>query len=377
MLAAQGYQESTLDQNKRSRVGAIGVMQIMPATGKELKVGDITRTEPNIHAGAKYMDQLMTRYFKDAKFDEQNRSLFAFASYNAGPGNISRMRKEAQKRGLDPDQWFNNVESRHGREDRDRDHDLRAQHLQVLRLLQAHAGSARRRRQAQGTGCAREEVTARRSTRRGDAIEFPSRVLGVRRSRRRSVARPDSPRFEGAGRRHRGAAWNPDRPARPGPRPVRRISFGDAHVRDGSTLFMAGMELDFGEIKGRPLWLGIAGWGISIVLGIAVVGIFHVIPAVDAPMMVTLALCTTGLGTLIPIFRDGGQLATKFGRPDDRGGNDWRGGPYRRECRCYCPNGTAHGRRWASSWCFWRSLASRLPSARVPKTSEGDRIPRP
>ena len=111
MLAAQGYQESTLDQNKRSAVGAIGVMQLMPATGQALKVGDISVTESNIHGGAKYMDQLMTQYFKDAKFDEQNRTLFAFASYNAGPGNISRMRTETQKRGLDPDKWFNNVEN--------------------------------------------------------------------------------------------------------------------------------------------------------------------------------------------------------------------------------------------------------------------------
>ncbi len=86
MLAAQGYQESTLKQNKRSPVGAIGVMQIMPATGKEMKVGNITVTENNIHAGTKYMDQMMTRYFPDAKFDEMNRTLFAFASYNAGPG---------------------------------------------------------------------------------------------------------------------------------------------------------------------------------------------------------------------------------------------------------------------------------------------------
>ncbi len=80
------------------------------------------------------------------------------------------------------------------------------------------------------------------------------------------------------------------------------------------TLFMAGMELDFSEIKGRPLGLAAAGWGISVALGIAVVGIFHIIPAVHAPMMVTLALCTTGLGALIPIFRDGGQLGTRFGR---------------------------------------------------------------
>jgi len=110
MLAAQGYQESTLDQNKKSKVGAIGVMQVMPTTGKELKVGDITVTESNIHAGAKYMDQLMTQYFSDVNFTEQNRTLFAFASYNCGPGNVSKMRKEAEKRGLDPNQWFNNAE---------------------------------------------------------------------------------------------------------------------------------------------------------------------------------------------------------------------------------------------------------------------------
>jgi membrane-bound lytic murein transglycosylase MltF len=110
MLAAQGYQESQLDQNAKSHVGAIGVMQVMPATGNELGVGDIRIIEPNIHAGAKYMDQLMTKYFLDANFTENNRTLFAFASYNAGPGNISKMRKMAAKRGLDPNKWFNNVE---------------------------------------------------------------------------------------------------------------------------------------------------------------------------------------------------------------------------------------------------------------------------
>ena len=110
MLAAQGYQESTLDQNKKSQVGAIGVMQIMPATGETLQVGDIHSIEPNIHAGTKYLDQLMTQYFKDADFKDQDRTLFAFAAYNAGPANIARMRTEAGKRGLDPNRWFNNVE---------------------------------------------------------------------------------------------------------------------------------------------------------------------------------------------------------------------------------------------------------------------------
>ena len=110
MLAAQGYQESRLNQQAKSHVGAIGIMQVMPATGAELKVGDIRIAESNVHAGAKYMDQLMSRYLGDAHFDETNRTLFAFACYNAGPGNIARMRKEAEKRGLDPDKWFNNVE---------------------------------------------------------------------------------------------------------------------------------------------------------------------------------------------------------------------------------------------------------------------------
>ncbi len=110
MLAAQGYQESKLDQKARSHTGAIGVMQVMPATGASLKVGNIRILEPNIHAGAKYMDQLMAKYFSDAKFEESERPLFAFASYNAGPGNIAKMRELAQQRGLDPNKWFNNVE---------------------------------------------------------------------------------------------------------------------------------------------------------------------------------------------------------------------------------------------------------------------------
>jgi membrane-bound lytic murein transglycosylase MltF len=110
MLAAQGYQESQLDQNAKSHVGAVGIMQLMPATGAEMRVGDIKVAASNVHAGAKYMDQLMGKYLSDAHFDETNRTLFAFACYNAGPGNIARMRREAEKRGLDHDKWLNNVE---------------------------------------------------------------------------------------------------------------------------------------------------------------------------------------------------------------------------------------------------------------------------
>jgi len=110
MLAAQGYQESGLDQSAKSPSGAIGIMQIMPKTGSELAVGDIRIKEPNIHAGAKYMDHLMAQYFSDANFSEEDRTLFAFASYNCGPGNVLKTRKLAEQRGLDPNKWFNHVE---------------------------------------------------------------------------------------------------------------------------------------------------------------------------------------------------------------------------------------------------------------------------
>jgi membrane-bound lytic murein transglycosylase MltF len=110
MLSAQGYQESQLNQEARSPVGAIGLMQLMPATGKELNVGDITVSDSNVHAGAKYMDQLMGRELAGAQLDEVNRTLFAFAAYNCGPGNMAKLRKAAEARGLNPNVWFNNVE---------------------------------------------------------------------------------------------------------------------------------------------------------------------------------------------------------------------------------------------------------------------------
>ena len=110
LMAAQGYQESTLDQNVKSPVGAIGVMQVMPPTGKELNVGNISDVEPNIHAGVKYMRFMMDRYFKDEPMDDLNKMLMTFAAYNAGPGRLRQLRRETASRGLDPNLWFNNVE---------------------------------------------------------------------------------------------------------------------------------------------------------------------------------------------------------------------------------------------------------------------------
>ena len=85
-------------------------MQLMPKTGRVLGVGDIYKAEPNVHAGAKYMAQLMDDYFKDVPFDEQNHNLFAFAAYDMGPGAVQSLRRKAEAEKLDPNVWFNNVE---------------------------------------------------------------------------------------------------------------------------------------------------------------------------------------------------------------------------------------------------------------------------
>jgi membrane-bound lytic murein transglycosylase MltF len=110
LLVAQGYQESRLNQLARSRVGAVGLMQLEPRTGRALGVGNIYQADPNVHAGAKYMARLMDNYFAGVPFDEQNHTLFAFAAYDAGPGKIQSLRREAEAEGLDPNLWFNNVE---------------------------------------------------------------------------------------------------------------------------------------------------------------------------------------------------------------------------------------------------------------------------
>lgn len=113
MLAALAYQESRLDQNLKSPAGAVGVMQILPSTAKDKNVGipDIHELDKNIHAGTKYLRFVIDNYFsKDPNLDELNQTLFAFASYNAGPAKVAKLRKEAEEMGLDPNKWFRNVE---------------------------------------------------------------------------------------------------------------------------------------------------------------------------------------------------------------------------------------------------------------------------
>jgi membrane-bound lytic murein transglycosylase MltF len=113
MIAAQGYQESKLNQEARSHRGAVGIMQLMPATAADPAIG-ITGVDKdpdkNIHAGVKYLRLLVEKYLDDPAIDEKNRTLMAFAAYNAGPGNLRKFRAVAAKSGLDPNVWFGNVE---------------------------------------------------------------------------------------------------------------------------------------------------------------------------------------------------------------------------------------------------------------------------
>lgn len=112
MVTALAYQESRLDQSKKSPVGAVGVMQILPSTaaGPPVEIPEVNKLEQNIHAGVKYLHYLYNRYFKDEPMNQLNKVLFTFASYNAGPARVAGLRQEAVKMNLNPNIWFQNVE---------------------------------------------------------------------------------------------------------------------------------------------------------------------------------------------------------------------------------------------------------------------------
>lgn len=111
LIAAQAYQESRLDPAARSRSGAIGLMQLLPATAKDMGFEDVTGIEDNLHAGIRYMAWLRDTYFSDPATPEAVRTDFALAAYNAGPGRVRRWRREAPDHGVDPDRWFGEVEN--------------------------------------------------------------------------------------------------------------------------------------------------------------------------------------------------------------------------------------------------------------------------
>jgi membrane-bound lytic murein transglycosylase MltF len=87
-------------------------MQLLPSTAASppISIPDIRSVDNNVHAGVKYMRYLIDHYFAREQMDSLNRVLFALAAYNAGPGNVRKLRREAREKGLDANEWFNNVE---------------------------------------------------------------------------------------------------------------------------------------------------------------------------------------------------------------------------------------------------------------------------
>jgi membrane-bound lytic murein transglycosylase MltF len=113
MIVAQAYQESGLDQSRRSRSGAVGLMQIKPSTaaGRPIGItGVASDPDRNVHAGCAYLRYLADTFVADPAVDAKNRTLMSFAAYNAGPYNLQKFRAFAQQAGLNPNVWFNNVE---------------------------------------------------------------------------------------------------------------------------------------------------------------------------------------------------------------------------------------------------------------------------
>jgi Kef-type K+ transport system membrane component KefB len=77
--------------------------------------------------------------------------------------------------------------------------------------------------------------------------------------------------------------------------------------------FLAGFEIDFARIRGRPSRLAALGWITSLAVAASVAIALHVSGVLRATTLVTIALCTTSLGILLPIIRDSGLAETSFG----------------------------------------------------------------
>ncbi len=118
LLAALAYKESTLNPAARGAGGATGLLQITPAAARSVGVSNIASLDGNVQAGARYLAMIRRRYFASAQFNERERMAFTLAAYNLGPQRVQSLRAEARRRGLNPNQWFFQVErvaaERHG-----------------------------------------------------------------------------------------------------------------------------------------------------------------------------------------------------------------------------------------------------------------------
>jgi membrane-bound lytic murein transglycosylase F len=108
LIVSQMYQESRFDPLASNSTGALGLMQMLPRTAKELGVIDLKDPEQAIASGVQYLDWTRDRFSKDLPVQEQ--IFFSLASYNAGFGHVKDAQRLAKKLGLRNDKWFNHVE---------------------------------------------------------------------------------------------------------------------------------------------------------------------------------------------------------------------------------------------------------------------------
>lgn len=109
-LAALAFKESTLNPTARGAAGAVGLMQVTPKTARSMGVSDIAKLDNNVLASARYLTNLRRSFFASPRLNERERMAFILAAYNLGPQRVQSMRAEARRRGLNPDQWFFQVE---------------------------------------------------------------------------------------------------------------------------------------------------------------------------------------------------------------------------------------------------------------------------
>jgi len=109
-LAALAFKESTLNPAARGSGGATGLMQITPAAARSVGISDVKGLEGNVQASAKYLARIRRNFFNSAQINERERMAFVLAAYNLGPQRVQGFRAEAKRRGLNPNQWFFQVE---------------------------------------------------------------------------------------------------------------------------------------------------------------------------------------------------------------------------------------------------------------------------
>lgn len=112
LILAMAFQESELDHSRKSKAGAVGLMQVLPSTARDRNIGitNVHKLENNVHAGVKYLDFLRDRYFSSEEIRPRDRARLSLAAYNAGPAKVRQARDLAGRMGLDPNKWFRNVE---------------------------------------------------------------------------------------------------------------------------------------------------------------------------------------------------------------------------------------------------------------------------